>query len=118
MDGFGSIVVIRIALLNRVDYMYRQHVPRLAAAEGVTEEQCRALNDWSKAEGWTLSERAALAYADAMTCNIEVADEVFNELVAYFDARQIVELTVLIGTYNMASRVLQALKIELEPPIA
>ncbi len=30
-------------------------------------------------------------------------------------ARQIVELTVLIGTYNMNARVLQALELDLEP---
>jgi alkylhydroperoxidase family enzyme len=33
----------------------------------------------------------------------------------HFDARATVELTVLIGTYNMNARVLQALELDLEP---
>ena len=61
-------------------------------------------------------ERAALAYTDTMTRDIEVPDAVFAEVKRHFNDRQIVELTVLIGTYNMNARVLQALRLDLEPP--
>jgi len=61
------------------------------------------------------SERAALAYTDTMTRDIVVPDEIFAEVERHFNARQIVELTVLIGTYNMNARVLQALRVDLEP---
>ena len=56
-----------------------------------------------------------LAYADSMTREIVVPDAVFAQLKPHFDDRQIVELTVLIGTYNMNARVLQALELDLEP---
>ena len=59
---------------------------------------------------------AALAYADVMTRDIVVPDKVFAEVARHFDERQLVELTVLIGTYNMNARVLQALELDLEPP--
>ena len=55
-------------------------------------------------------ERAALAYTDTMTRDITVPDEVFAEVEHHFNAREIVELTVLIGSYNMNARVLQALR--------
>jgi alkylhydroperoxidase family enzyme len=35
----------------------------------------------------------------------------------HFDDRQIVELTVLIGSYNMNARVLRALELDLEPSV-
>jgi alkylhydroperoxidase family enzyme len=35
----------------------------------------------------------------------------------HFDDRQIVELTVLIATYNMNARVLRALELDLEPSV-
>jgi alkylhydroperoxidase family enzyme len=57
-------------------------------------------------------ERAALAYADTMTRDIDVPDAVFDELRRHFNDRQIVELTVLIGSYNMNTRVLKALEID------
>ena len=39
---------LRIGYLNRVDYVIAAHVMRLAAPEGLTEEQCRALKEWPK----------------------------------------------------------------------
>ena len=59
--------------------------------------------------------RAVLAYADTMTRDIAVPDDVFAALKQDFNDRQIVELTVLIGTYNMNARVLRALELDLEP---
>jgi 4-carboxymuconolactone decarboxylase len=45
-----------------------------------------------------------------------VPDAVFAEVQQHFDDREIVELTVLIGTYNMNARVLVALELDLEQP--
>ena len=42
-------------------------------------------------------------------------DDVFAEVKRHFNDREVVELTVLIGTYNMNARVLQALQLDLEP---
>ena len=56
-----------------------------------------------------------LAYADTMTRDIAVPDAVFAEVERHFNPREIVELTVLIGTYNMNARVLRALELDLEP---
>jgi alkylhydroperoxidase family enzyme len=50
-----------------------------------------------------------------MTCDIAVPDAVFAPLQNHFNERQIVELTVLIGTYNMQTRVFRALNIDPEP---
>jgi alkylhydroperoxidase family enzyme len=55
-----------------------------------------------------------LAYTDAMTVDVEVADGVAGALREHFSDRQVVELTVLIGAYNMHTRVLRALEIDPE----
>jgi len=41
-----------------------------------------------------------------------VPDDVFEALRSHFNERQIVELTVLTGTYNMHTRMCQALQID------
>lgn len=110
-----ELVIIRVAMLNRTDYVLGQHIPRLAAADGVGAEECEALRDWQASSRFSEAERAALAYADAMTRDVAVAEEVFAALRPHYDARQILELTVLIGTYNMHNRVIQALAIDPEP---
>jgi alkylhydroperoxidase family enzyme len=44
-----------------------------------------------------------------------VPDAVFADVRRHFSDRQIVELSVLIGTYIMHNRVMKALAIDLEP---
>jgi 4-carboxymuconolactone decarboxylase len=110
-----EIVIVRMGHLTKSQYVLRQHVPSLAVADGLSIEECDALSDWRASKFFTASERAALAYADTMTREIAVPDVVFAEIDRHFNAREIVELTVLIGTYNMNARVLQALQLDLEP---
>jgi 4-carboxymuconolactone decarboxylase len=116
LDGrLREIVIIRMGHLTRCDYVLRQHVPSLALADGLTGEECDALADWRGSKFFDARERAALTYADAMTRDIAVPDDVFAAVKRHFGDRQIVELTVLIGTYNMNARVLRALELDLEP---
>lgn len=110
-----EIAIIRIGYLNRTPYVINQHVPRLAAAEGMSQEECDALKDWEGTELLSEAERAALAFVDAMTRDITVPDEVFAALTDHFDEREIVELAILVGSYNMHTRVLSAFEIDLEP---
>jgi 4-carboxymuconolactone decarboxylase len=116
LDGrMREIVIIRVGYLNRTDYVVKQHVPELSAPEGLSKQECDALADWQNSRFFNSRERAALAYADAMTRDIAVPDAVFDALRPHFSARQIVELTVLIGIYNMHTRVFTALAIDPEP---
>jgi alkylhydroperoxidase family enzyme len=109
-----EMVIIRIALLNRAQYIITQHVPKLALAEGLSEAECAALSDWQNSMLFGEADRAVLAYADGMTRDVAVPDEIYADVRRHFDERQTVELTVLIGTYNMHSRVIQALQLEPE----
>jgi alkylhydroperoxidase family enzyme len=110
-----EIVIIRMGHLTNSQYVLRQHVPSLALADGLSLAECDALADWRASDFFSASERAVLAYADTMTREIAVPDAVFAEIARHFKPREIVELTVLIGTYNMNARVLQALELDLEP---
>ena len=117
LDGkLREIVIIRIGMLNRVEYVVKAHVPMHALREGLTLEQCNALADWQASPLFDEAQRAALAYADSMTREVQVPDALFAQLKNYYNEKQIVELTVLIGTYNMHTRVLQALEIDAEAP--
>jgi len=116
LDGrLREIVIIRIGHLTQCEYVLRQHVPALALADGLTLEECMALADWQSSKFFTARERAALIYADSMTRQIAVPDDVFSQVRRHFDERALVELTVLVGSYNMNARVLHALAVDLEP---
>ena len=109
-----ELVIMRVATLLEAAYVMRQHVAELAAPEGVSTDEIEALKDWRASAFFDPAERSALAYADAMTREAAVPDAVFAEVRRHFSERQTVELTVLIGTYNLQARVINALGVEPE----
>ena len=90
-------------------------MPGIAVPDGVNLEECEALKDWKASKFFSEAERAALAYVDAMIAAPEVPDDVFNAVRKHYSEREVVELTILVGTYIMHNRVTTALKIDLEP---
>jgi 4-carboxymuconolactone decarboxylase len=116
IDGQSrELAVIRVAILNDVEYVQRAHGPAYALKEGLTPEQVAAVEIWPASNLFSDRQRALLAYTDAMTRQIDVADAVFAEVRKYFTERQTVELTMLIGAYNMLTRFLKALQVDPEP---
>jgi 4-carboxymuconolactone decarboxylase len=117
LDGrLREMVIVRIGFATNVAYIVRQHVPELAVAEGVTLEECQQLEHWQSSTLFGERDRAVLAYSDAMTRDIQVPDTVFHHVAEFFSERQMIDLTVLIGTYNMHARVFQALEIDPQTP--
>lgn len=112
-----ELAIIRVAILNDVDYIRRVHEARYAPKVGITPEQVAALPSWQGSQLFSARDRALLAYVDKVTRDLEVPDDVFAALRAHFDERQVLELTVLIGAYNMHSRVMKALRIDPEPSL-
>jgi 4-carboxymuconolactone decarboxylase len=110
-----ELAVIRVAILNGVEYVQRAHGPAYALKEGLSAAQVDALTDWGPSNLFSQKQRAVLAYVDEMTKTIDVPDNVFAELRSHFNERQIVELTMLISAYNMLTRFLAALKVDPEP---
>jgi AhpD family alkylhydroperoxidase len=125
LDGFlRELVILRVAVLTGCEYVRRVHAGVYAEEEGFSPAQIAAVGNpaaaWtdpgsSDASAFDVKSLAALAYIDAMTRNVTVPDPVFAALKPHFDERQIVELTMLVGAYNMLTRVLQALEADLEP---
>jgi 4-carboxymuconolactone decarboxylase len=111
-----ELAVIRVAILNEVEYVQRAHGPAYALKEGLTPEQVSALANWQSSKLFDDQQRALLAYTDAMTREVDVPNTVFADLRNHFSDRQIVELTMLIGAYNMLTRFLKALRVDPEPP--
>lgn len=110
-----ELVIVRFAQSRQYAYAIQQHVPRIATSEGVTMEECEALKDWRASKLFNERERALLAYVDAMVKDPEVPDAEFNELRKHFSEQEVVEITVIVGTYLMHNRVFRALRVDLEP---
>jgi len=108
--GLRELVIMRIAILNGAPYEAEQHAP-IALREGVTQVQLDDLEHWPQSKNYDATQRAVLAYTDAMTKEIHVSPEVFAVVKAVLTDRLLVELTATVGAYNMVSRFLEALQI-------
>jgi len=109
-----EMIILRVSLLNGAEYQARIHGASHALKAGLTKEQIAALADWQNSSLFTPAQRAALAWTDAMTRDIEVPDALHTELQQHFDHQAVVEISVLAGAYNMHTRVARALRIEPE----
>jgi 4-carboxymuconolactone decarboxylase len=105
-----EMVIIRVAVLNRAPYELEAHRP-IALASGVSEAKIEALRLPQPGVAFTPRERAVLALTDAMTREVQIADDLFEPLRAHFDARGLVDLVATVAAYNMVSRFLEALRI-------
>jgi alkylhydroperoxidase family enzyme len=110
---YRELAILRVAVMNGADYEFTHHVP-FALKEGCTMEQVNAVRAGSSAPQFDARDRAVLAYTEAMTRDIRVADLVFRQLREFFPEREVVELTATIAGYNLVSRFLEALAIDHE----
>ncbi len=114
LDGrYREMAIIRVALVNGAEIEHKSHIPHALKA-GVREAQVEALAEWQNSSEFSEVERAVLAYTDSMTREIHVPDAVFAAVRKHFDEREITELTATIAAYNMVSRFLEALQVDLE----
>lgn len=107
---YRELAILRVALLNGAEYEFQAHLP-FALKEGSSAEQIEALKAWPGSPLFSAAERAVLAYTDAMTREIQVADALFAEVQRHFDAQELVELTATIAGYNLVSRFLEAMQL-------
>jgi alkylhydroperoxidase family enzyme len=80
---------------------------------GASDEKVRAVEAAEKSDLFSEPERAAIAYAEAMTVTGQrVSDALFARVRASFDDPQIVELTAAVALENFRSKFNVALGIE------
>jgi len=107
-----ELMILRTALLHHSRYEWHQH-RRMAREAGVTDNEVAELEMWRQSDVFSASDRAALAFTDAIVAG-EVPAEVNDELARHYDDQQRVELTVTAGFYAMVPRVLEALGVPVE----
>lgn len=104
-----EIVICRVAVLNQAWYEWRHHAP-LARAAGISRKAMNSLLIGGQ-EDLSPTLQLVLRYTDAVTKDVAVGGQLFDEIKAIFSSRNVVELTATIAAYNCVSRFLVALNI-------
>jgi 4-carboxymuconolactone decarboxylase len=105
-----ELAICRVAVLNDADYEWRAHAPLLVRA-GFPEDRLDSLRNADVPADLSPEHRAVVAYTDAVTRDVHVPDELFDEVRTLLGERSTVELTATIAAYNMVSRFLVALEV-------
>lgn len=109
------LVKLRVSQINGCAYCCWLHAKDLRAA-GVKQTRIDTLPAWREAPGYSAQERAALAWAEAVTLIGEshAPDDVYQEALAQFGDKLTVALTYLIVEINAWNRL--AIPFRSEPP--
>lgn len=108
-----ELMILRGAQRMRSEYEWAQHL-KMARKFGVREAQIAALADWRGSAQFSEREKAALLLAEAVTDG-SVSDEVYGAVSRHFDHAQFVELALVSAFYAMVARMLDAMRVQLEP---
>ena len=107
-----ELIIMRVAQLNGAPYEAAQHAP-IALKEGVSQAQLDALDTWRESALFDDTTRAVLALTDAMTREIHFDASLMAEVRQHLGERGAVEVAATIAAYNMVSRFLEALAIDI-----
>jgi uncharacterized peroxidase-related enzyme len=108
-----ELAILRVSRLTKARYEREQH-ETIARGLAMTDLQIDAVKKWQGSKHFDKREQAVLQYTDELTQEIRAKNSTFKKLQAFLSEREIVELTLTIGFYNMVSRFLEALEVDLD----
>jgi AhpD family alkylhydroperoxidase len=111
--GLLHLMFLRVSQLNGCAFCVDMHDKDLRAA-GETPERLAMLVVWREAHNFTLRERTAFAWAEAVTLlgPQGVADDVYEAARAEFGDERLVELTLAVAMINTWNRMAIAFQSE------
>lgn len=109
----AELVILRVGWNCRCRYEWGQHVT-IGMREGVLAEEIARIPQGSEAPGWSAKQRALLEAADDLHRDRQVADDTWAELAEHFGTRQCIEITMLVGHYEMLAGALNTACLPLE----
>ena len=106
------LLEFRVSQINGCAYCLDIHSKDLRS-EGETEQRLYMLEAWRESPFYSDRERAALAWAEAVTTlDGQVPDEVYETAKKEFDEQELIDLTMVVVTINSWNRLNIAFRTE------
>jgi AhpD family alkylhydroperoxidase len=97
-----ELIYFRVSQMNACAYCLDMHSKDLRA-KGETEQRLYGLSAWRETPYYTAKERAALAWAEAVT-KCHVSDDVYADARKEFSEEELIDLTFATTTINTYNR--------------
>ncbi|WP_174873261.1 carboxymuconolactone decarboxylase family protein [Vogesella oryzae] len=100
-----ELVYLRISQINGCSYCLTMHADALRS-RGETQQRLDALAGWHASALFSLRERAALQWAEALTAlpDNHAADADYQPLATHFSAQEVSDLTFAVALMNAFNR--------------
>lgn len=111
-DKLRELALMRTGYVQASRFVFSQHC-KAARHVGIPDRQIEAIPNWQVSDAFDDTERAVLAWADALILQGgRVSDALFDALHRHLQDAQILELTYRTMTYNLHAVCCKALKLE------
>lgn len=111
----AELVILRVAHNCHSEYEARHH-RRLGALAGLTPAEIARVGEGPAAAGWTPRQALLLRAADELHGEARtIGDELWAALAAELGERELIELPLLVGHYEMLAMTLNALRVQPDP---
>ena len=98
----AHLVEFRVSQINGCAYCLDMHW-KDAVSHGESEQRLYGLSAWRESPYYDARERAALAWAEAVTKS-QVPDDVYSEAESQFTDEELIDLTIIITSVNTWNR--------------
>ena len=109
-----ELVILRVAHLRGCAYEFEHHV-RLGARAGVRAADVERVVEGPSAPGWSARERVVLQAVDELHHRRDLDDDTWRSLAGHLQDREIIELVMLVGHYEMLATTILTLRIQPDP---
>lgn len=109
----AELVILRVAWNCRCRYEWGQHVA-IGLRAGVPADAIGRVPQGPDASGWSAQQQALLRATDELHRQRQISDATWAQLSEHFATRQRLEITMLVGHYEMLAGVLNSACLPLE----
>jgi alkylhydroperoxidase family enzyme len=109
-----QVAILRVGYLCESQYEVYHH-EKAGRAAGLSAEEMNALKKGAAQHCLGPREIGVARFAEEMTLQVKASEQAFAAVRAFLSEREMVELTLVVGFYNMVARFLETLEIEIEP---
>ena len=107
-----ELLVLRVAWLCQAPFEWGEHV-HIAKTAGISGEEIERITQDVNAPGWSEHDRALLRAVDELRADAMISDATWATLERRYDARQLIELVIVIGQYQTIAYYQNSLRVTL-----
>jgi alkylhydroperoxidase family enzyme len=111
-----ELAILRAGAICRSPYEFSQHIA-FGRRVGLSDAQIAATAD-PNSRAFDPKEMAVLTFAGELSSESRVSDASWDAVAQFLNEEELVELTFVVSFYNLVSRTLNALQVDVDEPAA